>query len=101
MFWRQGHCVSAQNSAGFGVKHCDLARPCLQDLETNPCAAASETLWDFSAGLESAKKIGFACFFFLPRQKKPCMMTASDRALSGVFDILKEGLGVQELCYKY
>lgn len=39
--------------------------------------------------------------FFLPRQKKPCMMMASDRALSGVFDILKEGLGVQELCYKY
>lgn len=35
------------------------------------------------------------------RQKKPCMMTASDRALSGVFDILKEGLGVQEWCYKY
>lgn len=69
MFWRQGHSVSAQNSAGVGAKHCDLARPCLQDLETNPCEAAGETLWDFSAGLESAKKSDLRVFFLAEAEK--------------------------------
>ena len=70
MFWRQGHSVSTQNGAGLGAKHCDLARPCLQDLDTKPSEAAGESLWDFSAGLESAKKNRICVFFFLPRQKK-------------------------------
>lgn len=48
--------------------------------------------------LADAGKIAYFILMYV-RQKKPCMMTASDRALSGVFDIIKEGLGVQELCY--
>ena len=52
------------------MKHCDLARPCLQDLETKTCEAAGDSLWDFSAGLESAKKNRICVFFFLAEAEK-------------------------------